>query len=84
MSKIFFGLLLSLTFFAADTQSRTMVSPIALKATTVYICNNGKTEVYHVSKDCSSVKRCTHEIKEVSETDAINKYQLRKCKTCGR
>ena len=44
-----------------------------------YICNNQKTEVYHLDKDCSALKRCTHEVKEVTESIAINKLHKRLC-----
>ena len=37
---------------------------------TVYICNNGKTEVYHVNSSCYSLKRCTHEIIKMYESEA--------------
>jgi hypothetical protein len=83
MGKLILALFLSFSFLTSNTSSHTILKTITPKASTVYICNNSKTEVYHVSKNCSAIKRCTHEIKEVSEADAINKWQLRKCKTCG-
>ncbi len=83
MIRIVFALLLSFTFFTSNTQAPAIVKVVHPRASAVYICDNGKTQVYHVSKNCSALKRCTHEIKEVSETDAINKWKLRKCKICG-
>ena len=67
---------------AASPMQKQSVSPHF--ETTVYICSNGKTSVYHVSKTCNAVKRCTHDILQVSETDAIKKYHLRKCKICSK
>lgn len=83
MIRIVLALLLSFTLSTSNTQAPAVVKAVHPKASTVYICNNGKTQVYHVNKNCSALKRCTHEIKEVSESDAINKWKLRKCKTCG-
>jgi hypothetical protein len=82
MIRLFLAMLLSLAFFTPNTQGGTGTKTILPVASNVYVCNNGKTEVYHVNKNCSALKRCSHEIKEVSESDAINKRQLRKCKTC--
>jgi len=82
MIRILLALLLSFTFLTSGTQTLAVTKLVVARASTVYICNNGRTQVYHVSKDCSALKRCTHEIKEVSESDAIKKWQLRKCKTC--
>lgn len=83
MIRIILALLLSFTFFTSNTQALAIVKAVHPRASTVYICDNRKTEVYHVNKNCSALKRCTREIKEVSESDAINKWKLRKCKTCG-
>jgi hypothetical protein len=44
----------------------------------VYICNNGKTEVYHLNKECSALKRCTHGIRPMTLSEAKNK-RLRLC-----
>jgi len=47
----------------------------------VYFCDNGKTVVYHTSKDCKAILKCQHTIKEMSLADA-KKKGLRKCKLC--
>lgn len=47
--------------------------------TNVYYCANGKTEVYHLKKDCQGIKRCTHEVKTVSKDYAVGTLKLRLC-----
>ena len=47
--------------------------------TKVYMCNNGKTEVYHLKKDCQGIKRCTFEIKELDKDYATGTLKLRLC-----
>jgi len=54
----------------------------AAKPDMVYICDNGKTEVYHTSKDCKAILKCKHDIKEMTLADA-KKKGLRKCKLCN-
>lgn len=58
---------------------------LSFKGTTtqVYICNNKNTSVYHVSKTCKALKKCTHEIITVSQTDAVSKHGKRACKLCS-
>ena len=46
--------------------------------TTVYICVTGK--VYHSNKDCRGLKNSTHEIKEISLSEA--QKTRRPCKIC--
>lgn len=48
----------------------------------VYICNSTTASVYHSTKSCRGLGRCTHEIKEVSKEDAVKKYGRRACKVC--
>ncbi len=40
------------------------------QASNVFICNNGKTEVYHLTKECSAMKRCTSGIKPLKLEEA--------------
>jgi hypothetical protein len=84
MIRIFLALLLSFAFFNSNTQGITGIKTVLPVASTVYVSNNGKTEVYHVSKNCSALKRCTHEVKEVSEDDAVNKRRLRNVKLVAK
>lgn len=44
----------------------------------VYICNNGKAEVYHLGKECSAMKRCTSGVKPLTFVEA-KAQGLRKC-----
>ena len=50
----------------------------SLGDTTVYICVTGK--VYHSNKDCRGLKNSTHEIKEISLSEA--QKTRRPCKIC--
>ncbi|MGI4759174.1 MAG: hypothetical protein ACRYF0_00605 [Janthinobacterium lividum] len=36
----------------------------------VYICGNGRTEVYHSSEDCSAIRRCTYQTLVMSQREA--------------
>ncbi|UOG74568.1 SH3 domain-containing protein [Hymenobacter tibetensis] len=46
-----------------------------------YICNNGRTEVYHNSEDCSAMRRCTYQTKIATTSEARNSG-LRECMKC--
>lgn len=48
----------------------------------VYLCNSKTSEVYHTNRQCKALKKCSHEIIEVTKADAINKYGKRACKIC--
>lgn len=45
---------------------------------TVYICNNGSTKVYHLSKECRGLKLCTSGVKPLKLEEAKGKG-LRLC-----
>jgi hypothetical protein len=47
----------------------------------VYICNNGRTEVFHSSEDCSAMRRCTYTTKVASASEARGSG-LRECMKC--
>ena len=49
----------------------------------VYICVSSTAYVYHGSSGCSGLNRCTHEIRKVSVSDAVNKYGRRACRISG-
>jgi len=55
-------------FFAAILTC--MISSNDSAGQMVYICNNGKTEVYHVNQNCQGLNRCTHEIVKMTEGEA--------------
>jgi len=50
----------------------------------VYICNSSGATVYHLTKDCSNLKRCTAEILKVTEAVAIREYGKRADKSCSK
>jgi hypothetical protein len=47
----------------------------------VYICNNGRTEVYHSSESCSAMNRCTYATRVTSAGEA-RASGLRECMKC--
>ena len=47
----------------------------------VYICGNGRTEVYHSSEGCSAMRRCTYQTLVMSESQACSSG-LRGCMKC--
>lgn len=47
----------------------------------VYICNNGRTQVYHRSESCSAMNRCTYATK-VASTGEARGLRLRECMKC--
>ena len=49
---------------------------------TVYICVSPTAHAYHISRECRGLKKCTHQIKEVSVEKAVAKG-YKKCKVCG-
>ena len=69
-------LLLTVNLFIQSRQPAAVPSP----RTTVYICVTGK--VYHAYRSCRGLRNATHEIKAVSESEAINEWNRRKCKVC--
>ena len=43
----------------------------------VYICDSEYATKYHYKKDCEGLQKCTHEIKELTVTEAkAKKYSL--------
>lgn len=66
----------------AVTQPATRrVAPKQSSGPKVYICNNGRTEVYHNSEDCSAMRRCTYQTK-VATTGEARGLGLRECMKC--
>jgi hypothetical protein len=47
----------------------------------VYVCNNGKTLVYHVSSGCAALGRCRSGVSKLSISEAKSS-NLRVCKRC--
>jgi hypothetical protein len=69
-------LLFTASFSIQSRQPAAVPSP----RTTVYICVTGK--VYHAYRSCRGLRNATHEIRAVSESEAINEWNRRKCKVC--
>jgi hypothetical protein len=53
----------------------------AHQATAVYLCANGKTVVYHSSRSCAAMRRCSHTVQAVSVKEATATGH-RKCMKC--
>lgn len=47
----------------------------------VFICNSLNAKAYHKNDDCKGLEKCTHEIKEITIDEALNK-KLKPCKVC--
>jgi len=77
---VFFSLIVVTTAFSPRLER--IPHPDVQKVTYVYICNSSTAYVYHSSKDCRGLNRCTHEIVRVTLGDAVNKYNRRACKIC--
>ncbi|MBC5772498.1 thermonuclease family protein [Pontibacter sp. KCTC 32443] len=71
----------------ASANKKIATTPAALPAgaTTrnVYICNSTGSSVYHLTKNCSVLKRCKVEVLTITEATAIQRYNRRADKTCS-
>jgi uncharacterized protein YgiM (DUF1202 family) len=56
-------------------------SPKVATGTQVYICGNGRTEVYHSSEDCAAMRRCTYQTLVMTQHEAQSSG-LRGCMKC--
>lgn len=52
--------------------------------TYVYICDSKGSVAYHLSRNCSGLSHCKHDIIKTTEDSAVNYYGRRPCKICGR
>ncbi|MCP4179525.1 MAG: hypothetical protein GY756_17330 [bacterium] len=52
------------------------------KSNTVYVCENGRTKVYHTNSRCHALKRCGYKVSEISLNTARQR-RLRKCRSRG-
>lgn len=76
-------LLLSLLFIGTITFSQNTFFKIEAKPQSkVYVCVSSTAYAYHYTEDCRGLNKCTHTIKAVTESEAINTYKRRKCKVC--
>lgn len=55
------------------------MSFLAPENANVYICLSKDAPAYHYDYNCRGLRRCTHKIIEVSESDAIRNYGRRLC-----
>ena len=60
----------------------TVVLSASAPADKVYVCDSGGAVAYHADRNCRGLRRCTHEIVLVSESDAVKVYHHRKCRIC--
>jgi len=75
-----FSLIIVTTAFSPEVKG---VHHSTVKKTTyVYVCNSYTAYAYHSSQSCRGLNRCTHEIVQVSLSDAMNKYKRTACKIC--
>jgi micrococcal nuclease len=67
-------------------RAKMATAPLPAGATkrTVYICNSSGARVYHLTRDCFNLKRCTAEVLTVSEAVAIREYGKRADKSCSK
>lgn len=72
--KLILSFLLPVVFTIAGGQT--------LKTDKVFICDSKTSDVYHSSKNCRGLNRCTHIIIEVTEKQATDNYHKRRCKIC--
>ena len=45
----------------------------------VYVCISPNEKVYHIDENCPALKRCKHDIIEVTKADAIGEYKRVLC-----
>ena len=69
----------------AEKEAATLTAPLPAGAANrkVYICNSAGSGVYHISKNCSVLKRCKAEVLTITEAVAIRQYGRRSDKTCA-
>ncbi|MEJ8757420.1 thermonuclease family protein [Pontibacter sp. H259] len=69
----------------AQKEAATLNAPLPAGAAMrkVYLCNSAGSGVYHVSKNCSVLKRCKADVLTATEEVAIRQYGRRSDKTCA-
>lgn len=88
MKKLIITLILSLYAFipvsSAGQKSETRCDDMAIQYASerVYICTGPKAKVFHRSRSCKGLKKCSGSIKAVSISDAKSMGR-RACKICG-
>ena len=65
--------------YARRNHSRPGTTPILSPA--VYMCDNGRTIVYHSNTGCPAMQRCTHQVRVLSVSEAKTSGH-RECLKC--
>ena len=75
--------LLSLLFFTVSiTPLQAQKKKTETSQTYVYLCNSKTAYVYHSSKYCRGLNRCSHGLIKVTLTEAKRDYGRRACMIC--
>jgi hypothetical protein len=75
--KLFLAFIFS--FGTVSSLEESNISLSSPQSTTVYICYSETAKKFHYRKTCRGLNACTHEIKQVSITDAKVKYNRTLC-----
>jgi hypothetical protein len=65
----------------AHSATTRQVAPKVTTGPKVYICGNGRTEVYHSTESCAAMRRCTYQTLVMSQREA-QASGLRGCMKC--
>lgn len=49
----------------------------------VYVCNGPTARTYHATPNCRGLSRCSGDVVEVREDEAVGELQRRPCKICN-
>jgi uncharacterized protein YgiM (DUF1202 family) len=71
----------SLSAAPRSTPASHKASPKVAAGPKVYLCGNGRTEVYHSSEDCAAMRRCTYQTLVMTQREA-QASGLRGCMKC--
>lgn len=69
--------------YVRDLQSSQPKKKEQKKETQVYVCDSRSAYVYHLSRSCRGLSRCTHGVIKMGVSEAKNNYGRRACKICG-
>ncbi len=75
--------LIPVLIFAGSVGTPMNVDVKTAPAGSVYICVSAASKVYHGSTSCWGLNQCKHEVRKVSQSDAVNKYGRRACRVEG-
>lgn len=72
----------SMSSVPRSTPAGHKASPKVAAGPKVYVCGNGRTEVYHSSEDCAAMRRCTYQTLVMGQREA-QAAGLRGCMKCN-